>query len=75
MPSIVFLLGKYYPEVDANIICCNNIINQLRSDGNKVIVIAGTTNDPSHNFVNGVEVYRVKNAESEKYNNRQKAEA
>jgi len=73
MPSIVFLLGKYYPEVDANIICCNNIINQLRSDGNKVIVIAGTTNDPSHNFVNGVEVYRVKNAESEKYNNRQKS--
>lgn len=73
MPSIVFLLGKYYPETDANIICCNNIISKLQSDGNKVIVIAGTEDESSYGFVNGVEVYRVKNIESEKYNNRLKS--
>ncbi len=73
MPSIVFLLGNYYPEVDANTICCNNIINELQSDGHKVIVIAGTANEPSHDYVNAVEVYRVKNAESEKNSKRQKS--
>ncbi len=69
MSSIVFLLGKFYPEFDANIICCNNIIKQLRIDGNKVIVIAGSTKENSHDCVNGLDVYRVKNTDSDKYCN------
>lgn len=61
MPKILFLLGKYFPKSSANGICCKNIVDECKRQGMEVIcVINGDVTRPTHEFIDGVEVYRIK---------------
>lgn len=60
MAHFVFVLDRYYPEVDANMVCSRNVINCLKLDGHMVTCICGTSYEPGCNIVDGVTVYRIK---------------
>lgn len=61
MPKVLFLLGKYYPKSSANGVCCKNIVDECKRQGMGVTcVINGDVTRPKHEFIDGVEVYRIK---------------
>lgn len=61
MPKILFLLGKYFPKSSANGVCCKNIVDECKRQGIDVTcVINGDVTRSRHEFIDGVEVYRIK---------------
>lgn len=61
MPKILFLLGKYFPKSSANGVCCKNIVDECKRQGMDVTcVINGDVTRPKHEFIDGIEVYRIK---------------
>lgn len=61
MPKILFLLGKYFPKSSANGVCCKNIVDECKRQGLDVTcVINGDATRPWHEFIDNVEVYRIK---------------
>lgn len=61
MPKILFLLGKYFPKSSANGVCCKNIVDECKRQGMEVCcVINGDVTRPNHEFIDEVEVFRIK---------------
>ena len=59
MAKIVFILGSYYPETDANVICSMNVIRELQRRKHKVICVCGTKGKTRIDYIDGVEIRRV----------------
>lgn len=60
MPKILFLLGKYFPKSSANGVCCKNIVDECKRQGMDITcVINGDVTRPNHEFIDGVEVFRI----------------
>lgn len=59
MACLAFVLGRYYPETDANVTCCMNVIRVLQRQGHDVVCICGTSGETRTDTVHGVTVYRV----------------
>jgi len=61
MANIIFITSKYWPSPDANGICVQQIVNQLKSEGHQIICICVQEDGQlKHEFFEGVEIFRVK---------------
>lgn len=60
MKTIVFLMGYYLPQCNANLNCCLNVIRELQGRNYKIVVICGTEDYESADVINDVLVYRVR---------------
>lgn len=61
MSNIIFITSKYWPSPDANGICVQQIVKQLKSEGHQIICICVKEDGQlKHDFFEGIEIFRVK---------------
>lgn len=59
MKHFVFLVGSYYPEVNASNICIKNVMDVLVKQGHRCKCVCFTKGKSRNDEVDGVPVYRV----------------
>lgn len=61
MKRIVFVLGNYHPNISANGVCAEKLMQTLKENGNEVFCVAGIADGAYKNScIGGIPVYRYK---------------
>jgi len=61
MKRFLFVVDKFYPDVSANTICCENVLKYFISKGHSVDVLAikRTCQDKDVSFYNGIRIFKL----------------
>lgn len=70
MKHFVFLIGSYYPEVNASNICIKNVMDALVKQGHKCECVCFTKGESRNDEVDRVPVYRVNDTSYLDFNTR-----